>query len=42
MSAMRQTSDLDVTGSCPSVAATHIRYVMLINCPNKLNLLGGY
>ena len=38
-SAERRTSDLDVTASRPPAAASHIRYVLLINSPNNLNLL---
>ena len=33
-------SDLDVTGLRPPVAKLrHIRYVLLVNSPNKFNLL---
>ena len=32
-------SDLNVTGSRPPLATRHVRCVLLVNCPNKLNLL---
>ena len=31
--------DLNVTSSSPALATRHIRCVLLINSPNKLNLL---
>ena len=37
--AKRRTSDLSVTGSCPSLATRHIRYVLFVNSPKKLNIL---
>ena len=37
--AEKRTIDLNVTGSSPLVATRHIRYALLINSPNNLNLL---
>ena len=40
LSGMRRTSDHSVTGSRPLVAKLrHIRYVLLVNSSNRLNLL---
>ena len=39
VAAKRWTSNLNATGLCPPLATRHIRYVMLVNGPNKLNLL---
>ena len=39
MSTKRQTSDLNVTDSRPTVAKDILRYVLLVNSPSKLNLL---
>ena len=35
----RRLCDLNVTSSSPALATRHIRYVLLVNSPNKLNLL---
>ena len=35
----RRLCDLNVTSSSPALATRHIRIVMLVNSPNKLNLL---
>ena len=35
----RRTSDLDVNVLRPPTVTRHIRYVLLINIPNKFNLL---
>ena len=35
----RRLCDLNVTSSCPALATKHIRIVLLVNSPNKLNLL---
>ena len=35
----RRSSDLNVTGSHLPLATRHIRCVLLVNSPNKLNLL---
>ena len=35
----RQLWDLNVTSSSPALATRHIRTVLLVNSPNKLNLL---
>ena len=35
----RRISNLNVTGLCPPLATRHIRCVLLVNSPNKLNLL---
>ena len=39
VAAKRWTSDLNVTGLRPPLATRHIRYVLLVNSPTKLNLL---
>ena len=39
VAAKRRTSDLNVTGLRPPLTSRHIRYVLLVNNPNKLNLL---
>ena len=39
VAANRRTSDLYVTGLRPPLTSRHIRYVLLVNNPNKLNLL---
>ena len=36
---MRRVCDLNVTSSSPALATRHIRCVLLVNSPNKLNLL---
>ena len=36
---MRRLCDLKVTSLSPSLATRHIRCVLLVNSPNKLNLL---
>ena len=38
-SVKERTSDLNVTGSRPTVTTRHIRYVLLVNSPNNFNLL---
>ena len=38
-SAKQRTSDLDVASLRPPAAIIHIRYVLLVNNPNKLILL---
>ena len=35
----RRLCDLNVTSSSPALATRHIRCVLLVNSPNKLNLL---
>ena len=35
----RRLCDLNVTSSSPALATRHIRSVLLVNSPNKLNLL---
>ena len=35
----RRLCDLNVTSSSPALATRHIRIVLLVNSPNKLNLL---
>ena len=35
----RRLCDLNVTSSSPALATRHIRNVLLVNSPNKLNLL---
>ena len=35
----RRLCDLNVTSSSPALAPRHIRCVLLVNSPNKLNLL---
>ena len=35
----RRLCDLNVTSSSPVLATRHIRIVLLVNSPNKLNLL---
>ena len=35
----RRLCDLNVTSSRPALATRHIRSVLLVNSPNKLNLL---
>ena len=35
----RRLCDLNVTSSSPGLATRHIRCVLLVNSPNKLNLL---
>ena len=39
VTAKRGASDLNVSGSRPPLATRHIRCVLLVNSPNKLNLL---
>ena len=39
VAAKRRTSDLNVTGSRPPLTTRHMRYVLLVNSPNVLNLL---
>ena len=38
----RRLCDLNVTSSSPALATRHIRIVLLVNSPNKLNLFRGY
>ena len=38
----RRLCDLNVTSLSPALATRHIRIVLLVNSPNKLNLLRGY
>ena len=35
----RRLCDLIVTSSSPALATRHIRFVLLVSSPNKLNLL---
>ena len=38
----RRLCHLNVMSSSPALATRHIRSVLLVNSPNKLNLLRGY